>query len=187
MKLVQKSKRNETKTDVRRIILATIGVAGILVAGAVAPNIFSIIPELRKLRKYYANNAFERLITRKWVKFENDGEHRYLVLTPEGRRQLILHEIRQEYQSKKIQKWDKKWRILIFDIKENARVRRNQMRSSLGELGFVRLQNSVWVYPYDCENLLFLLKTYYGFGGNVLYILADKVENDKHLRDHFGL
>jgi len=187
MKLVQNNKRYERKTDVRRAILATIGVTGIIVVGATIPNIFQLVPHLKKFSRYYAKDAFNRLMARGWVKFENENGNRYLKLTKEGYRQLVIHEARQEFENKKIKKWDKKWRVLIFDIKEIARRQRDQMRLSLRELGFKKLQNSVWVYPHDCENLVFLLKTYYGFGGNVLFMLVDRIENDKMLREHFEL
>ncbi|PIS21435.1 hypothetical protein COT51_02810 [candidate division WWE3 bacterium CG08_land_8_20_14_0_20_41_15] len=46
-------------------------------------------------------------------------------------------------------KWDKKWRILIFDIPEKSRTARNILRHKLSSLGFGLLQKSVWISPYD--------------------------------------
>jgi len=45
----------------------------------------------------------------------------------------------------------------------------------------------MWIYPYDCEDFLALLKTDFRMGRNVLYIIADRVEADKKLRQHFNL
>ena len=50
-----------------------------------------------------------------------------------------------------------------------------------------RLQDSVWVYPYDCEDIIGLLKTDIGVGKDLLYMIADEIENDRHLRENFGL
>jgi len=54
-------------------------------------------------------------------------------------------------------------------------------------LGFVRLQDSVWVFPYDCEDFVALLKADLKIGVAVLYLIVEQIENDKHLRAHFDL
>ena len=54
-------------------------------------------------------------------------------------------------------------------------------------IGFVRLQDSVWVYPYDCEDLIVLLKADFKIGKDVLYMIVDEMEGDTHLRKEFGL
>jgi len=55
------------------------------------------------------------------------------------------------------------------------------------QIGFVRLQNSVWVYPYDCEDLVKLLKADFRIGREVLYVIADSIENDMWMRKEFSL
>ena len=55
------------------------------------------------------------------------------------------------------------------------------------EIGFVRLQDSVWVFPYDCEEFISLLKANLKIGAAVFYMVVAQIENDKHLRAHFGL
>ena len=55
------------------------------------------------------------------------------------------------------------------------------------EIGFARLQDSVWVFPYDCENFITLLKAELKIGSAVLYMIVEHIENDKHLRAQFGL
>ena len=55
------------------------------------------------------------------------------------------------------------------------------------EIGFVRLQDSVWVYPYDCEDFIALLKAELKIGRDVLYAIVDTIEHDKNLRQHFNL
>ena len=51
----------------------------------------------------------------------------------------------------------------------------------------MRLQDSVWVFPYDCEDFIALLKAELKIGAAVLYMVVEHIENDKHLRSHFGL
>ncbi|MFZ1720413.1 MAG: hypothetical protein WAU28_03620 [Candidatus Moraniibacteriota bacterium] len=54
-------------------------------------------------------------------------------------------------------KWDKKWRVVIFDIPEKDRVFRGILREHLHEIGFFKLQQSVFVHPYPCERQLMKL------------------------------
>lgn len=57
----------------------------------------------------------------------------------------------------------------------------------MSEIGFVRLQDSVWVYPYDCEDFVALLKAELKIGKDVLYAIVDTIEQDKNLRRYFNL
>lgn len=45
--------------------------------------------------------------------------------------------------------WDRKWRIVIFDIEEKNKKVREMFRHKLKELGFGQLQKSVWITPND--------------------------------------
>ena len=48
-------------------------------------------------------------------------------------------------------KWDKKWRVVIFDIPQELHKERVKFRRKLKSLGFVMLQKSVFVFPYSCH------------------------------------
>ncbi|OGG78540.1 hypothetical protein A3F56_02680 [Candidatus Kaiserbacteria bacterium RIFCSPHIGHO2_12_FULL_55_13] len=84
-------------------------------------------------------------------------------------------------------RWDKKWRIVIFDVWERRRPVRDRLRGLLESNGFVKIQNSVWVYPYPCEELFAFLRADLRLGLGMLYIVAEEIENDQRLRKHFGL
>ncbi len=51
-------------------------------------------------------------------------------------------------------KWDKKWRVIIFDIPQELHNKRNIFRQRLKSLGFYMIQKSVFVFPYPCEDEL---------------------------------
>ncbi|KKU67532.1 MAG: hypothetical protein UX89_C0014G0002 [Parcubacteria group bacterium GW2011_GWA2_47_16] len=114
------------------------------------------------------------------------NEKGLLRLTPKGETKLRQLKLR-EYKIKKPKRWDNKWRVLTFDIREERRATRDKIRRTLTVIGFIRLQDSVWVYPYDCENLTTLLKADFKIGKDVLYIIADSIENDSWLRKQFSL
>lgn len=60
--------------------------------------------------------------------------------------------------------WDKKWRIVIFDIPEKERVTRDSLRFKIISLGFGKLQESVYISPLnvlgDLKEFLKLKKIY---------------------------
>lgn len=67
----------------------------------------------------------------------------YLRLTSSGKKRLyrdfpILN---------LIQKWNKHWLIVVFDISEKSKSVRNNLRNKLKSLGFGMLQKSVWISP----------------------------------------
>ena len=77
--------------------------------------------------------------------------------------------------------------MLIFDIPEKRKSLREKVRTTLVSLGFKRLQDSVWVYPDDCEDLITLLKADFRVGKDLLYLIVDTIENDRVLREYFGI
>ncbi len=84
--------------------------------------------------------------------------------------------------------WDKKWRIVIFDIPERKRRHmRDAMRQKLQTIGFYQLQKSVWVHPYPCEKEIQLLCEVFEINPFVNIITAEKIYNDDILLKHFEL
>ncbi|KKT75590.1 MAG: hypothetical protein UW71_C0001G0001, partial [Parcubacteria group bacterium GW2011_GWB1_44_7] len=54
-------------------------------------------------------------------------------------------------------------------------------------VGFMKLQKSVWVYPYDCEDFVNLIKADFKIGKDLLYLIVDSIENDKFIKEYFQL
>lgn len=74
------------------------------------------------------------------------------------------------------EKWDGKWRIVIWDIPENRRVARDLLRYKLKWLGFKQLQKSVWVTKKNCTKLLRDFVRQLGIENWVHVIESDNVE-----------
>ena len=51
----------------------------------------------------------------------------------------------------KKESWDQKWRMVAFDIPNSHRKGRDAIRYRLKNAGFHELQESMFIYPYDCE------------------------------------
>jgi len=182
----------DTKIKITKIILETIAVAGLLSMIVLAPNAIQAIKMFypTKKRKYnldwYIKTSIGRMLKKGLIKFEKENGKTFVRLTEKGKQKLLKYRL-QEIKIEKPKKWDKKWRVIIFDIKEYKKKYRDQLRKEFVNLGFLRLQNSVWVYPYECEEVIIMLKSYYSFGKDVLYMVVDKMENDKWLKREFNL
>lgn len=163
-------------SKIQKAILQTIATAGILSVALLAPNVLSLLKifNKNKNKKHSINISRERMIKSDLIEY---GENGFLQITELGKRRLREIEAN-DFKFKKPKKWDGKWRILIFDIKEKRKGTRDKIRRTLIMIGFVRLQNSVWIYPYDCEDFITMLKADFKIGKDLLYIIADNVEND---------
>jgi len=187
---LEKSLARELRyTKIQHVLFSVLFAAGALTLIAVAPNIFQVlsifgIGKRGKNNVYIINRAVRRLVDKGYIEF--DKNRKFLKLTDKGITQYHLFEMR-NFRNTKPKKWDGKWRIVIFDIKEFRKRDRDKLRRILKGAGFYHLQDSAWVYPYDFEDKLILIKSYMKIGKDVLYIIADKIENDKYLREYFQL
>lgn len=177
------------KQNIRYAILAGLKVAGIVGLALVAPNTLRLLKYAPGMRAQYTSRISEslkRLEARGLLKIVNEHGIRNVTLTKSGEALLA----RLSIGNKKIKpprKWDRRWRVVIFDIPEKRKAARDRLRLLLSSIGFEKLQNSVWVYPFECEDLLTLLKTDAVLGREVIYIVAEDIEGDKRLRVKFQL
>lgn len=72
-------------------------------------------------------------------------------------------------------KWDKKWRVVIFDIPKEMNNQRNILRSKLKSLDFTMIQNSVFVIPFPCEEEIGYLCSHLRISDYVDIIVADSI------------
>lgn len=166
-------------TKLRKAILATVQIAGIITLTAMAPNMLSLLGKVPRRNQEKLKSAIRRLEEKGLLHIGQNG----ISLTDRGEKYIqktLLHPPQPT-------RWDKKWRVVIFDISQKEKKKRDLLRYTLKRIGFVRLQHSVWVYPYDCEELIVLLKTDYQLGKEVLYMIVDKIEKDSGLKKHFHL
>lgn len=185
-RLENESRKRTKRHQLRKIILETVKVAGILSVVLVTPNVLGAMAKMGLIssprQKYVVGNATKRLVSVGLLEWHDSK----LRLTRKGEQALRILKL-SEYSKTQVRKWDKKWRVLIFDIPERRLGLRQKIRLTLQAIGFVRLQDSVWVYPYDCEDLITLLKADFHVGDDVLYMIVDVIERDSKLRSHFKI
>jgi len=80
-----------------------------------------------------------------------------------------------KYFKLKTVKWDKKWRIIIFDIPQEIHNKRNWLRKKLKTLGFYMIQKSVFLFPYPCEEELKDICSHLGVADYIDILVADSI------------
>ncbi|OGI14115.1 MAG: hypothetical protein A3E38_02130 [Candidatus Moranbacteria bacterium RIFCSPHIGHO2_12_FULL_54_9] len=177
--------------ELRAIILAAVVLPGAVSLALMAPNIVQVIRLFKKRERKYQTPAHLRKVVEKmrkqgYLSVKKYGDEEKVILTDKGRYELLKYKLRE----RKLQipkKWDRKWRIIIFDIQEKRRLLRDKIREQIQRFGFHKLQQSVWVYPYECEELVTLLKADCRMGKELLYIVADEIEGEDALKKRFKL
>jgi len=108
-----------------------------------------------------------------------------IVLTEKGKKQAEKYQIN-DLAIERPKKWDKKWRVVIFDIPSSSRTIRDAFRRKLKELGFYPLQKSIWVYPYSCKKEVELLRDFFGLNRKQLQLLeVINLDAERFLRKQF--
>ncbi len=131
------------------------------------------------------SNTFKRLKQKGLIDFKNKNREIVASLTTKGKNYIESISLQQVGTTPK--KWDSKWRVVIFDIPQKRRAARDLLRNRLREFGFQQIQASVWVYPYECEEIIALIKTSFELGDEVLYMIVESLEGGSLLRKKFKL
>lgn len=177
-------------------ILLSLATAGVIVVAATSPfflwNIARAIFRNRKhIKKELDRRKIERAIerlkkNRLIILTEKDGKFK-VELTEKGKRKV--KEI--QFENMQIEKptaWDRKWRIVIFDIPDKYKRRaRDALREKLKKLNFYQLQKSVWVHLYPCQKEVQFLCELFNITPFVNIIVAEEIYNDIKLKKHFKL
>ena len=186
-------KQKQKRVPMKNLLLRSLATAGVISMALVAPKMTRLLKELDRPAK----NRIQlyRRITQGINRLEQGG---FVIVSGEhGRRRVeitekglgVLEKI--EFENYTIPEpvfWDGKWRVLIFDINERRRRVRDQLRRLLRGAGFVRIQDSVWIYPYACDEFISLVRAHLKSGvGEMRFFVAEALESDKILREHFRL
>lgn len=108
-----------------------------------------------------------------------EKEH-FIQLTTKGKKKL-KRIIVDEIDFKISNKWDKKWRVVAFDVPNTKSRERDILRHKLETIGFYQLQKSVYVFPYECFKEIKLIRDMYFLGPNVEYLVVDRLETEADL------
>lgn len=119
-----------------------------------------------------------------WQK-KKDGSI-YLVLTEKGKETALQFD--PDYLTiKKPPVWDKRWRVVIYDIPDKKKSARDALRHKLNELGFKEWQRSVFIHPYPCLNEINFIIEFFDVRPYVRYAELINPTNEAELKLHFKI
>ncbi len=137
-------------------------------------SIYNVIDEIDKLHQPFAIRPMKEVACPEFYKIKREWESKidrqqfsrliyYLkksgwIRVPEieGKKAIILTKEGEEKVSKisykmvpKKKRKDRKYEMVIFDIPERLRKKRENFRNNLKALGYQKFQKSIWISPYD--------------------------------------
>ncbi len=187
--------RGNKRIPLQTIVLGTLCVSGVLTVGLVAPKVLGLFEYLNPIsRKNTVRfnqriaQALFRLEGRGLIKVTGEGKKREIHLTTQGEG-AIDRLYAGAYVIPLPVRWDGKWRLVMFDVPEKRKKVRDILRMLLRSAGFIHFQDSAWIQPYPCDELVTLLRSHLGSGkGEIRYLTASFVdESDFAFRKHFDL
>lgn len=187
--LESEAKKRRRKTNLENIVFSTLAVTGMVTFSVMAPNAARLLKNVdtdwisKRDPRQRLYECMARMRRKGLVRF--DEKTRRYALTEKGRG--AANGVSGEEPLPLPKRWDGRWRIVMFDIAEKHKPLRRHIARLVSQLGFYRLQDSVWVHPSDCEEVIALMKLERHMGTELRYVIADAIEYDKPLREHFGL
>jgi CRISPR-associated endonuclease Cas2 len=184
---------NSYPATAAKFILASLALGGIAFGGAILPGIIMATKKFKRSQRYskkQLGNSLYLLKSRKFIEIIQEGEETFRVqLTNKGQKR-VKEFCFEALEIKKPAKWDKKWRILMFDIPTKPRIynqAREALRQKIKQLGFYQMQKSAWVCPYECEDEILFIAELFQVQKHIEILTVEKLLHEDKLRKKFGL
>src|SRR3989344_3733380 len=181
----QRLAKGNKRIPIQIIALRTLYATGAITTALVAPKMLKLFPVLdrgknrRKELYERVNQALYRLQGKELIIFSKTKERRPIARLTERGKKVIEQIVLRDYKISETALWDGKWRVVIFDIREKRRRVRQKLRILLAGAGMLRLQDSVWIHPYPCDEFVALVRANLRSGtGELLYFIAERLESD---------
>lgn len=174
-----------------RTLLPMIAAAGaiglIFVCPPLGAAVGKFICEGKKYHGWRVRQSLDRLKKQKYISAtENEDGSITVRITKHGLPHALTYKL-DTMQLNEPKKWDRKWRVIIFDIPNTYNRIRDVFRTRLEQLGLRKLQESVYVSPYPCFDEVEFLRELYDIAITVQYLLVEHIENDTELKQKFNL
>lgn len=186
IKKLSEYRRGELTKDILRLVAA-----GVLISAAsiAAPNTVQLIeyfdPKSRAERKRLWD-AIKYLEQKNRIALEESQGKEYVLLTSLGR--IVIDEGKiWDLQVDRPRRWDKKWRLVMFDFPARHEKSRHAFRIKLEDLGFKLYQRSVFIFPYECHEEVHTVAHWFGVDEHVRYIVASEIHDMRRFAKEFDL
>lgn len=140
--------------------------------------------DMESINLVHFKEKIHYLKRKKLINIIIENKEKYLVPTEKGKKKIERYFL-QNLKIKEFNKWDGKWRIVIFDVPKDKDIERDLFRRKLINFGFLQLQESVFIYPFECKEEIDFLKEIFSIKTYVQYVVAETIETEKDTLTHF--
>lgn len=147
----------------------------------------SVHREWQKINNRSLHENIKKLYRSKMIDYkENDDGIVSMTLVENGKKQILRYNL-EEMKIKRPAKWDKLWRVVIFDVPESFRQGRDALALKLKQLGFYPLQKSVFIHPYECKKEVYFIVEIFDLRPYVRFMTVKETDIDLDLKYRFKL
>src|SRR3989344_6137536 len=176
--------------SIAKCVMGVLGVAGVLTIAAIAPNSVQMLKMFGLKNKRYKSrsvySSIRRMQKQRLVEITEQDGQTIISITDKGKKRFLSY----NFETMTIlapKKWDGKWRIVGFDLPEKKKAAREALRKKMRELGFMTLQKSLLVLPYDCKKEIEFIGEFFGVGKCIVYAEASFINNQEYYKERFNL
>ncbi|MCC7436271.1 hypothetical protein IT402_00115 [Candidatus Nomurabacteria bacterium] len=131
----------------------------------------------KKTSKTAISRSLKGLTEAGLVEQNFSGQNQYARLTKEGKKKL--NSLKLDNDNGLVSpSWDGKWRIVILDLPESRKDKRESLRYLLKKAGFVCLKNSVWISPFPYEHLFTNIKKDFELTTELMVFVTDNIDTE---------
>ncbi|MEK7537032.1 MAG: hypothetical protein AAB584_01115 [Patescibacteria group bacterium] len=141
--------------------------------------------KIKEKRKIY--NAIAYLKQKKFLDIAEKQNGIIVKITTKGYEVIEFYESLEKMKIKRPKSWDRKFRLVIFDIPAKKQGARAVFIQKLKEMGFYMFQESIWVHPYDCISEIATLRKLFEIEQYVKIMTTEAIEEEYKLLRHFKL
>lgn len=147
-----------------------------------APNALQLLKPKNSRDKYRYKQSLQKLVDNKIIYLF--GEE--IRLTEKGQK-LLARVTAEDVVIPKGESWDGIWHLVCYDIPEYRKKERDYFQKKLLESGFWAVQDSLWVYPWNCKEEIAVIAQNLGISPFVAYLNTDYLPGQNKLINHFKL
>jgi len=140
--------------------------------------------EWEKFNLWRLRQVIKRMQNSKLVEVKEEKGIPLIKITQKGKQKLLRYKIDEMVLDES--NWDSKWRLVIYDVQTGKRANSEMFRTMLNKLRFLKLQRSVYLTPFKCEDEIEYLRLLFDIGNEVQILKVGSLENEAAYRRYFG-
>ena len=137
-RLEHRAAKRRRRENIQQAVLGTLALTGALAVIAIAPALPMALASIigKKHLGYRAKTATGRRAQKGLIAFETHNGMRFARLTSKGAQAMALEQAKMALAIRVKKRWDRRYRMVIFDIPQKRRLVRDRLRHLMRDAGF---------------------------------------------------